>query len=89
MTLKQVTRFIAVQSDEDNLALHLMTITYAVAKAIVAVYVCGVIAGEFLTAVYVSTRDAVVRPYVPQVWEEGLLSLSTTGFSASKSPADG
>ena len=58
-TLKQTVRFIAEQSDEDMLGYRLMTITNAVVKAIVAVYVCGVIAGEFLTAVYATIEDAV------------------------------
>ena len=77
--LKQVVRFIVEQSDENMLGYRLMAITNAVVKAVVAVYVCGLIAGEFFAVVYAAIKDALVHVNLAQLGEPFTYKITQTG----------
>ena len=61
MNIKQTTKAIALHMDDDILAYHLRNVADAVVPILVAVYVAGLVAGEYVQTFITWVTEQVSR----------------------------
>ena len=59
--MKKLIKAAAYHLDDDVLAVHLQLMVMSIAKVLVALYVIGQMASEYMTPVFAITRTALTR----------------------------
>ena len=82
MNIKQTTKAIAVHMDDDVLACHIKDAVDAIVPILVAVYVAGLIAGEYIRMSLTSVSELwSALPYVSDA--TGTQQAETEGISVT------